>query len=82
MSLRSVGDCGSSPQWRQGARALSLSVNEGWYIKVLKGRLYLTPICNVGFYIEKGGFLAAAAKDARQRIGQRRHDMAASLSII
>ena len=32
-----------------------------------------------GFYIETGGFLYAAAIDARYRAGKRRHDMAASL---
>ena len=30
-----------------------------------------------GFYIETGGFLYAAAKDARHRTSLRRHDMAA-----
>jgi len=30
-----------------------------------------------GFYIEMGGFLYAAARDARHRAGRRRHDMAA-----
>ena len=52
---------------------------EAWQTKVQNGRPYYTPICNVGFYIEKGGFLVAAAKDARQRTGERRHDMAAML---
>ena len=32
-----------------------------------------------GFHITMCGFLAAAATDARQRAGQRRHDMAARL---
>jgi len=36
-----------------------------------------TPICNVGFHIEMGGFLYAAAIDARHRTNPRRHDMAA-----
>jgi len=35
-----------------------------------------------GFHIEMGGFLYAAAIDARHRTSQRRHDMAASLYII
>ena len=30
-----------------------------------------------GFHIEMGGFLYAAAIDARHRTGRRRHDMAA-----
>ena len=30
-----------------------------------------------GFHIEMGGFLYAAAIDARHRTGHRRHDMAA-----
>ena len=42
---------------------------------VQNGRPYHTPICNVGFYIEIGGFLYVAAIDARQRAGLRRHDM-------
>ena len=32
-----------------------------------------------GFHIEMGGFLYAAAIDARHRTGKRRHDMAAGL---
>ena len=39
--------------------------------------LHHTPICDVGFYIEMGGFQYAAAIDARQRTSLRRHDMAA-----
>ena len=34
------------------------------------------------FYIETGGFLYAAAIDARHRAGQRRHDMAAGATRI
>ena len=34
-----------------------------------------------GFYIEKGGFLYAAAIDARHRTCLRRHDMAAELAV-
>ena len=34
-----------------------------------------------GFYIETGGFLYAAAIDARQRTCPRWHDMAASASL-
>ena len=46
--------------------------------KVLKGRPYFTPICNVGFlYNDEDGYWKAAAIDARRRTGQRRHDMAA-----
>ena len=45
--------------------------------KVLKGRPHLTPICNVGFHIEMGGFMGIAAIDARQR----RHDMAAGAAL-
>ena len=63
VSPKSVGDGGSphsaeaEPPWRQGARGLSLSVNEGRYIKVLKGRPYHTPICNVGFLYWDGRIL-------------------------
>ena len=35
----------------------------------------------LGFHIEKGGFQYAAAIDARHRAGQRRHDMAAGVTL-
>ncbi len=34
-----------------------------------------------GFHIEAGGYQYAAAIDARQRTGRRRHDMAAGVTL-
>ena len=47
--------------------------------QVLKGRPYPTLYAMSGFHIEMGGFLYAAAIDARHDTNLSRHDMAAGL---